>query len=154
MSIDTDLPRPAKHRWDVLAPFYIDITVEPADIDRLNHVNNAAYLGFMERAAWAHTEALGLDWATYQALDAACVVRRHEVDYLAAAHLGQTLRIATWIESNDGRLAMWRRFQIRRDQDGATIFRAATQYVTVTLSSGRPCRMPTRFAEAYRVHDG
>ena len=70
MSIDTDLPMPAKHRWDVLAPFYIDITVEPADIDRLNHVNNAAYLGFMERAAWAHTEALGLDWATYQALDA------------------------------------------------------------------------------------
>ena len=142
------------HQWDVIAPFHIDVTVAASDIDRLDHVNNAAYLRFMERAAWAHTEALGLTWKTYRALDAACVVRRHEIDYLAAAHIDQPLRIATWIESNDQRLAMWRRFQIRRDLTGATIFRAATQYVTITLSSGRPRRMPREFAEAYRVHDG
>ena len=50
------------HQWDVIAPFHIDVTVAASDIDRLDHVNNAAYLRFMERAAWAHTEALGLTW--------------------------------------------------------------------------------------------
>lgn len=141
---------PAPDRWDIDVPFLIEITVAPDDIDRLEHVNNAVYLQYMERAAWAHTQALGLDWATYERLDAACVVRHHAIDYIAAARLGDALQIATWIESNDGRLAMQRRFQIRRRADGRTIFRASTQYVSVTLSSGKPRRMPAEFVAAYR----
>jgi len=138
-------------RWDIDVPFFIEIEVAEADIDRLDHVNNSVYLKYMERAAWAHTEALGLTWDTYQSLDAACVVRRHELDYLVAAKLGDTLQVATWIEENDGRLAMWRCFQMRRASDGQTVLRGRTQYVTVRLSSGRPCRMPTEFAQAYHA---
>lgn len=140
--------------WDVDVPFFIDITVQPSDIDRLDHVNNAVYLKYMERAAWAHTEVLGLSWDSYRALDAACVVRRHELDYLIAAMLGDQLQVATWIEKNDGRLALWRAFQMRRVSDGHTVLRGRTQYVTVRLSSGRPCRMPAEFASAYVPHDG
>lgn len=139
----------SNQRWDIDVPFFIEIAVEQADIDRLEHVNNSVYLKYMERAAWAHTEALGLDWATYQSLDAACVVRRHELDYLLPATLGDRLQVATWIERKDGRLAMWRAFQMRRIGDGRTVLRAQTQYVTVRLSSGRPCRMPKEFAAAY-----
>ncbi|WP_123590492.1 acyl-CoA thioesterase [Salinisphaera orenii] len=141
---------PRSDRWDIEVPFHIDIDVLEADIDRLQHVNNAVYLRFLEQAAWAHTEALGLDWTTYQALDAACVVRRHELDYLLPAELGDRLQVATWIVDNDGRLTMWRAFQIRRVGDGRTLLRARTQYVTVGLSNGRPKRMPQRFVDAYR----
>ncbi|HET7315335.1 thioesterase family protein [Salinisphaera sp.] len=136
-------------RWDIDVPFYIEIDVAADDIDRLDHVNNSVYVTYMERAAWAHTLALGLDWDAYIALDAACVVRRHELDYLIAARLGDRLQVATWIGENDGRVSMWRCFQIRRAADGRTIFRARTQYVTVGLSNGRPRRMPAPFVEAY-----
>lgn len=136
--------------WDIEAPFFIEIDVAESDIDRLDHVNNSVYLKYMERAAWAHTEALGLTWSLYRELDAACVVRRHETDYLLAVKRGERLQVATWISENDGRLAMWRHCQMRRVGDGRTVFRARTQYVTIRLSNGRPCRMPQRFAEAYR----
>lgn len=136
-------------RWDIDVPFYIELDVGEADIDRLDHVNNSVYVQYMERAAWAHTLALGLDWARYVALDTACVVRHHDLDYLIAARLGDTLRVATWIAENDGRLAMWRHFQMRRVADGRTVFRARTQYVTVGLTNGRPRRMPDAFVKAY-----
>ena len=139
--------------WDIDIPFFIDIEVAADDIDRLDHVNNSVYLRYLEQAAWAHTEALGLTWDTYRELDAACVVRRHELDYLIAAKLGDTLQVATWIDQNDGRLSMWRCFQIRRANDGHTVLRARTQYVTVRLSNGRPCRMPSEFARAYAPVD-
>ncbi|MES1925196.1 thioesterase family protein [Salinisphaera sp. T31B1] len=138
-----------KH-WDIDVPFYIDIEVVEDHIDRLEHVNNGVYLSFMEQAAWQHTEALGLSWADYRELDAACVVHRHELDYLAPAVLGERLQVATWITENDHRLAMWRAFQIRRTNDGHTIFRGRTQYVCIRLSNGRPRRMPQLFVDAYR----
>lgn len=142
-----------ERRWDIDVPFYIEIAVGADDIDRLDHVNNSVYLQYMERAAWAHTLALGLDWDAYVALDAACVVRHHALDYLIAAKLGDRLQVATWIGENDGRISMWRYFQMRRVGDGRTIFRARTQYVTICLSNGRPCRMPPSFAEAYAPVD-
>lgn len=136
--------------WDIDIPFFIEIDVAPVDIDRLDHVNNSVYLKYLEQASWAHTEALGLNWDSYQSLDAACVVRRHELDYLVAARLGDRLQVATWIDENDGRLALWRGFQIRRAADGRTMLRARTQYVSVRLSTGRPCRMPGAFVDAYQ----
>ena len=136
--------------WDIEQPFSIEIAVHADDIDRLGHVNNAVYLQYMERAAWAHTEARGLSWDIYRDLDTACVVHRHELDYLAAVGTGERLRVATWIIENDGRLTMWRGFQIRRAAGGDTVLRARTRYVCVGLSSGRPRRMPRCFVQAYR----
>ncbi|ERJ19957.1 4-hydroxybenzoyl-CoA thioesterase protein [Salinisphaera shabanensis E1L3A] len=136
--------------WDIDTPFVTRFVVGEAHIDRLNHMNNAVYLSFLEKVAWQHTEALGIGWQSYVDLDAACVVHRHELDYLIPAYLGDELDVATWIEENDGRLAMWRGFQMRRVADGRTIFRARTHYVTVKLSNGRPRRMPQMFVDAYR----
>lgn len=139
-----------RDNWDIDIPFYIEIEVTAAHIDRLAHVNNATWLQFLEQAAWRHTEARGLSWEIYRELDAACVVRRHEIDYLLAASEGDRLQVATWIRSNDGRLAVWRGFQIRRAADGRTMLRAQTQFVCIRLSTGRPQRMPQAFIDAYR----
>src|SRR5699024_3344179 len=74
--------------WDVPTPHIEEFTVRAEHIDRMGHVNNAVYLNFAEQTAWAHTQALGLTWQTYRILDAGFVVRRHELDYLAAAFAG------------------------------------------------------------------
>ena len=136
--------------WVIATPFVARFEVDASHIDRLEHMNNAVYLTFMEQAAWQHTEALGIGWQSYVDLDAACVVHRHELDYLMPAHLGDELEVATWIAENDGRLTMWRAFQFRRVGDGRTVFRARTHYVTVKLSNGRARRMPQLFVDAYR----
>jgi len=137
--------------WDIDTPFVSAFTVDESHIDRLEHMNNAVYLSFLEQTAWHHTEALGIGWQTYVDLDAACVVHRHELDYLMPAYLGDKLEVATWIAENDGRLSMWRGFQMRRVSDGRTLFRARTHYVTVKLSNGRARRMPQAFVDAYRA---
>ncbi|HLQ85605.1 MAG TPA: thioesterase family protein [Salinisphaeraceae bacterium] len=125
--------------------------VQAAHIDHMGHVNNAAYLEFMEQAAWCHTEALGLVWEDYQALDAGLVVHRHELDYLGAAFAGDWLQITTWIAANDHRLTLWRGFEMRRSGEDKLLLRGLTRYVCVRLSSGRPRRMPPEFMHTYQA---
>ena len=135
--------------WDVPAPFVQRRTVVTGDIDAFGHVNNVVYLQWLEQLAWAHSTALGLDMPAYGRLGVGCVARRHELDYLAPAFEGDAIGLATWIHENDGRLSMWRRYQIIRERDSKTLLRGATHWVCVDLASGRPRRQPAVFLEAY-----
>lgn len=137
-------------KLDYLAkPFTLDIHVDTSDVDGLGHVNNAVYVTWMERCAWAHSEALGIGLDVYQSVDRAMAVHRHEIDYLAAAHAGEALTLATWIVTTDHRLRMDRHFQLVRPADDATLLRAVTTFVCIEMSSGRPKRMPELFLERY-----
>lgn len=136
--------------WDVAKPYVQQLTVGSEHLDRFGHTNNVVYLGWLEKLAWAHSESLGLGFDAYERLNAGCVARRHELDYLAASFAGDELHLATWVHENDQRLSMWRAYQIIRAQDGKTILRGRTHWVCVDLKSGRPKRMPPEFVEAYR----
>ena len=135
--------------WDHPAPFVIERTVGEGDIDGLEHTNNVVYVQWCEQAAWAHTEALGLDLEAYRALDRAMAVLRGEYDYLAASRLGDRLAIATWITGWDRRLTMARAFQVRRQEDGATLLRGSMTFACIEISTGKPRRMPPVFIEVY-----
>lgn len=135
--------------WDHPTPFIHRIKVTADAIDRMQHVNNARYLQYLEDAAWAHTLHLGLSWERYEELGCGVVAHRTEIDYLQAALLDDELEIGTWCSGNDGRLRLERSYQIRRPRDDANIVRARTQWICVDLSSGRPRRMPAAFIEAY-----
>ncbi|MCY1278850.1 tol-pal system-associated acyl-CoA thioesterase [compost metagenome] len=135
--------------WDLPNPFTIDLKVAADDIDGLGHANNAAYVTWMERCAWRHSQSLGLDLAVYRNLDRAMAVLRHEIDYLASAYEEDELQIGTWIVESDRRLKMTRRFQLIRPADAATLLRAQTTFVCIELSSGKPKRMPAEFIEGY-----
>lgn len=135
--------------WDLPTPFTIELSVGADDIDGLGHANNAVYVSWLERAAWRHSQQLGLDLVTYRELDRAMAVLRHEIDYLAAAYEDDQLVLATWIVEWDQRLKMQRRFQLIRPADGATLLRAQTTFVCIELSSGKPKRMPQAFIAGY-----
>jgi acyl-CoA thioester hydrolase len=136
-------------KWDRDKPFTVTIAVDASDIDELGHVNNAAYVRWLERCAWRHSETLGLGVAEYKALDKAMVVLRHEIDYLAAAYLGDDVVVATWIVESDNRLRLTRHFQILRPADQTTLLRARSTFVCIELSTGRARRMPAIFTETY-----
>ncbi|MDZ7589951.1 MAG: thioesterase family protein [Rubrivivax sp.] len=135
--------------WDHPRPHTLPVMPQPGDIDGLNHTNNAVYVQWCEVVAWAHSEALGLGLADYRRLDRAMAIRRGEYDYLLPTAAGDALTLGTWLVASDGRLAMERRFQLLRNDDGATILRGRWQLVCIELSSGRPRRMPPEFCNAY-----
>ena len=135
--------------WDHPTPFTLPAAPQPQDIDGLNHTNNAVYVQWCEKVAWAHSEALGLALADYHRLDRAMAIRRGEYDYLLPSGLGDTLTLGTWLFRGDGKLAMERRFQLIRDSDGATLMRGRWQLVCIELASGKPRRMPPEFCEVY-----
>lgn len=127
------------------------MTVPESDIDRMGHVNNAAWVRWLEEAAWDHTHAVGLDWETYRRLNRSFVARRTEIDYLGAAFAGESLRMVTWIASHDGRISMVRRYRIERVRDARVLLRASTRWVCVAIDSGKPRRMPPEFLHAWPV---
>jgi acyl-CoA thioester hydrolase len=135
--------------WDRNKPYTLAINVDETDIDELGHVNNAAYVRWLERCAWRHSESLGLGVAEYKALDRAMVVLRHEIDYLAAAYLGDEVVVATWIVESDNKLRLTRHFQILRASEKTTLLRARSNFVCIELSSGKARRMPAVFVETY-----
>lgn len=131
--------------WDYPHPFTVAVQPQPTDIDGLNHTNNAVYVQWCEKVAWAHSEALGLALADYQRLGRAMAIRRGEYDYLLPSLLGEALLLGTWLTASDGRLAMERRFELKRAADGQTLMRGRWELICIEIASGRPKRMPPEF---------
>ena len=135
--------------WDHARPFTMPVVPRDEDIDGLNHTNNAVYVQWCERIAWAHSEALGLSLADYRRLDRAMAIRRGEYDYLLPTAATEALMLATWLAASDGKLTMERRFQLVRDRDQVTVLRGRWELVCIELGSGRPRRMPPEFCRVY-----
>lgn len=135
--------------WELPSPFLWTLVVSAADIDAYEHVNNAVYVTWFDRAAWEHSAALGLPIEACLELDRGMAVLRSLISYVKPALLGDAVSVATWLLPGDGRLRVARRFQVRRASDGATLARAQLDYVCIELSSGRPARWPAIFKERY-----
>jgi acyl-CoA thioester hydrolase len=117
-------------------PFELNVTVEGGDLDDLNHVNNVVYLRWVQDIATAHWTSI----APREALDSiAWVARRHEIDYLSAAVLGDELVIRTWVGVAEG-LTFERLTEIRHI-DGRVIAKARTLWVPIDGRTGRPRRV-------------
>ena len=137
--------------WDWPNPFIFETRVEPQHIDDFQHTNNVVYLTWMAKTAWEHSKALGLDFASYARLNRGMVVRRHELEYLAASREGETVLVGTWITGNDGRIRLRRRFQMVNADTGETLLRGTTDFVCINVETGRATRMPPEFVATYAL---
>ncbi|MCE8000785.1 MAG: acyl-CoA thioesterase [Rhodobiaceae bacterium] len=140
-----------KDIWDHPDPFIVSVTVKPDYIDDFQHTNNVVYLTWMAKAAWEHSQALGLDFDAYAKIGKGMVVRAHEMEYLGPSHEGETVDIATWITGNDGKLRLRRRFQMVNAETGKTLLRGRSDFVCIDIQSGKPKRMPQSFVDAYAL---
>ena len=139
--------------WDLPSPHLASLAAERSDIDAYDHVNNAVYMSWFDRAAWDHSASLGLPIEKCLQLDRGMAVVRSVIAYLRPAVLGDTVHAATWLLPAEGRLRVRRRFQVRRDTDDVTLARAEIEYACIELSSGRPVRWPPEFRERYVALD-
>jgi acyl-CoA thioester hydrolase len=139
--------------WYLPSPHVIALAVTPAETDAYNHVNNAVYLTWFDRAAWDHSAALGLPLTRCLELDRGMAVVRAVVTYLRPALSGDEVLVATWLVPGNSRLTAVRRFEVRRAGDDEALARAEITYACIELSSGRPTRWPAEFRDQYVVRN-
>jgi acyl-CoA thioester hydrolase len=118
--------------------------VEFRDVDPAQHVNNAVYLSYIEDCAVQVVAAHGWPLARMTAQGFGVVARRHRVEYLQQAVLGDELEVATWV-SGIRHSSATRHFTFTRVEDGAPVARADTYWAWVDLATGRPIRIPAWF---------
>lgn len=125
----------------------IEITAQPADIDENGHVSNLVYLRWVQEAAIAHSTAVGWPHARYLELGAIFVVRRHEIDYLAAAMEGDRVQVTTFVDSWSAATSLRK---TRIVKDGKELARCITTWAFIGLN-GRPRRIAPELVEAFRA---
>ena len=122
--------------------FERSFTARPADIDELGHVNNAAWVRWIQDMATSHWQAV----APPEHVEAyVWVVTRHEIDYLRAVGPGETVTGRTWV-AEAPRGARFDRHVEFTGADGKPRVRAKTTWAIVDKASGRPVRVPPEVA--------
>ena len=124
--------------------FEIPITVLPADIDELDHVNNVVYLRWIMEVAVAHwtTAATAEQQATF-----GWVALRHEIDYKRPTVLGDAVIARTWVG-----VATSHRFErhteIIRAADAKVLAKSLSIYCPISRATGKL----TRVSDDIRAH--
>jgi acyl-CoA thioester hydrolase len=128
-----------------MTPFRTRITAQDADIDELGHVNNAAWVRWIQDVATAHWHAV----APPAHVDAyVWVVTRHEIDYLRAAGPGETVTARTWVGEAPKGARFDRHVEFVGD-DGKVRVRARTTWAILDKATGRPLRVPPEVAAPF-----
>lgn len=119
-------------------------------IDRQGHVNNLAYVAWMQDVAIEHSAAAGWPMDRYLALGAGWVVRSHFIEYLRPAFAGERLAVFTWVPEFTQRSTP-RRYLFVRETDRQLLARAETRWVFVDLATGRRRPLPDDLIAAFEV---
>lgn len=115
-------------------------TIPGTAIDENGHVNNVAYVQWMQDIAVLHYDALG-GTAPTQALGATWVVREHKIEYLLPAFVGEEIEVQTWV-ANIRRVRSLRKYRFIRVADGKELVRGETDWVFVDAKTGKLLRIP------------
>lgn len=128
-----------------MSEHFLDILVEPSDIDELGHVNNAVWVRWIQNLATAHWNAV----APQEAIDRYIwVVIRHEIDYRGNVKAGETVTGRTWISEPPKGARFWRNVSFT-GTDGKTRVEAKTNWAIIDRETGRPVRVPPELAAIF-----
>ncbi len=121
---------------------------EAIDVNR--HVNNLAYLRWMQDVAIQHSSEQGWPLERYQAAATGWVVRSHFIEYLAPAFLGESLTILTWV-TDLRRHSSRRRYVFYRGSDRQVVAKAETLWIFVNTRTGKAERIPPEVVQAFEI---
>ena len=123
------------------------ITVEPADIDFMGHVNNARYLGWVQDAVLEH-------WRKIAPADAvaerAWVALKHEITYRRPAFLEDDVIARTVLESVKGARAFYHTVIARGEEVLAEV---RSSWCCIDAETLRPARITDEIARFFFPED-
>jgi acyl-CoA thioester hydrolase len=130
---------------------YSKTFVIPASaIDENGHVNNVAYVQWMQDIAVEHYASLGGVKAT-QLIGATWVVREHQIEYFLPAFVNEEIEIRTWVE-NLRRVRSLRKYEFVRKSDGKVLVRGETDWVFIDSKTGAPRAIPQEVFKVFSVN--
>jgi len=121
-------------------PVFKKLVTIPANvIDGNGHVNNVAYVQWMQDIAVEHYASIhGVE---AQGANSTWVVREHKIEYLLPAFEGEEIEIQTWI-ADVRRARSLRCYKFVRRSDTRLLVRAETDWVFVDAKTGAPRAIP------------
>lgn len=127
------------------APFNLQWTAGPEDIDELGHVNNAVWVRWIQDVATGHWFAA----ARPQDRDAyVWMVTRHEIDYRGNISAGETVTAETYIPAPPRGARFDRRVDFR-NAAGKVVVSANTTWAMIEKATGRPRPIKPEIAEPF-----
>lgn len=132
----------------VYSKFFI---IPSSAIDDNGHVNNVAYVQWMQDVAVEHYESIG-GTNPMQLVGATWIVREHRIEYLLPAFAGEEIEVKTWVE-NIRRVRSLRKYEFIRKSDGKTLVKGETDWVFVDVTTGRPLAIPAEVSQVF-THSG
>jgi len=123
-------------------------TVLQTVIDENGHVNNVAYVQWMQAIAVEHYEAIG--GINAQGNDATWVIREHRIEYFLPAFVGEEIEIKTWVE-NVRRVRSLRKYEFIRKLDGKILVKGETDWVFVDAKTGAPRAIPEEVIKTFTL---
>ena len=131
-----------------ITPTYSKTTAIPETaIDENGHVNNVAYVQWMQDIAVEHYSSIG-GTSPIQKIGATWVARSHLIEYLLPAFANEEIEIRTWIE-NVRRVRSLRKYEFIRKSDGNVLVKGETDWVFVDVKSGRPVAIPEEILKVF-----
>ena len=127
--------------------FRYEFTVSEAVIDVNGHVNNVAYVQWMQDVAIQHAAA-SISESVLREIGGAWVARSHHIEYLRPAFAGDEIEARTWI-ADLRRVRAQRRYQFVRTSDGAVLAKGETDWVFIDAATGRPRSIPEEIKAAF-----
>ena len=124
------------------------LIIPPVAIDENGHVNNVAYVQWMQDIAVEHYASIGGIEA--QGKDATWFVREHKIEYLLPAFAGEEIEIKTWVE-NIRRVRSLRKYEFIRKSDGKLLVKGETDWVFVDAETGRPLPIPEEVSKVFTI---
>jgi len=127
--------------------FRLQIRVAAEVVDRHRHVNNVAYVQWMQDAATGHAEACG-GARLAREFGGLWFVRTHRIEYLKPAFVNDEITLLTWV-ADWRKVRSLRRYRFLRDQ--IVLADGETDWVFVDAASGRPKAIPEQLVSAFGV---
>jgi len=125
--------------------FRLQISVTAEVVDAHRHVNNVAYVQWMQEAAIGHAEACG-GARLAKGLGGSWFVRMHRIEYLKPAFLNDEISILTWV-ADWRKVRSLRRYRFIRNQ--TVLAEGETDWVFVDVASGRPKPITEEIVSAF-----
>lgn len=122
------------------------ITVSKTAIDENGHVNNVAYVQWMQDIAVEHYASIGGIEA--QGPNSTWVVREHRIEYFLPAFAGEEIEIKTWVESIR-RVRSLRKYEFTRKSDSKILVKGETDWVFVDVNTGTPRAIPEEISTIF-----
>ena len=117
--------------------------VSPEDIDTQGHVNNVAYVRWIQDAAVAHwfSEATKEMQSKFS-----WVVIRHEIDYKKPAFENEEIFVSTWV--GEPTRISWERFtEIKRGED--LLCKAKSNWCLIDRETSKPTRISEELTKIF-----